>query len=204
MIGIAGPSGAGKTALAVRVAEELGGAVLSLDHYYCDLKHLPLEERAQVNFDDPASLDWDLAVEQLAALRRGEAILRPVYDFATHTRTASSQPMEPGRALIVDGIFALVNPAVWRLYDVTVFVELEDRVCLARRMERDIRERGRTRESVLRQYAETVRPMCERHVLPTRARADVIVRGDQPVERSVHAILAAVRERSTIPVSASR
>jgi uridine kinase len=190
LIGIAGPSGSGKTLLARAVAARTGATVLALDHYYRDLSHLPLAERERVNFDEPAALDWALAVEQVAALRRGLAIERPEYDFTTHTRRAVTARVEPGPAVVVDGIFALHSEAMRALFDLRVFVELEDAVCLERRLERDLRERDRTRESVLQQYAETVRPMAERWVLPTRAHADVVVRGDADLEESARAVLA--------------
>ena len=153
------------------------------------MSHLPAEERERWNFDDPASLDWELVVAQLAALKNGEAIEQPRYNFATHTREAGSETVRPGAVVIVEGIFALHHEAARALYDTRVFVELEDDVCFARRLERDMRERGRTSESVLRQYEETVRPMCVRHILPTRAYADVVVRGDADVRESVRAVL---------------
>lgn len=192
LIGIAGPSGSGKTRIADAIARRAGGCVLSLDHYYRDLLALPFEERERCNFDDPASLDWDLAVAHLAALKQGNPIDRPQYDFVAHTRGAEPERMEPGAVVIVDGIFALHHEAARALYDMRVFVDLEDDVCLARRLERDMRERGRSRESVLWQYAESVRPMCERYILPTRAYADVIVRGDGDAEDSVNAIMETV------------
>lgn len=191
LIGIAGPSGSGKTRIAEAIARRARGCVLSLDHYYRDLLALPFEERERCNFDDPASLDWDLAITHLAALKEGNPIDRPRYDFAAHTR-AEPERMDPAAVVIVDGIFALHHETVRALYDTRVFVELEDEVCLARRLERDMRERGRSRESVLRQYAETVRPMCERYILPMRAYADLVVRGDGDLEDSVNVIMGTV------------
>ena len=191
VIGIAGPSGSGKTYVAEAIAERRNGTVLSLDHYYLDLSQLTVEERARCNFDDPISLDWELAVGQVAELRQGRAIERPEYDFAAHTRRPESTHAAPGWLVVVDGIFALFSSEMRALYDLKVFVDLADETCFARRLERDTRERGRTRESVIRQYAETVRPMCEKFVLPARAFADIIVPGDQDVEESVRTILAA-------------
>lgn len=190
LIGIAGPSGSGKTLLAVALARRTGGTVHPLDHYYRDLSHLAAQERERCNFDDPAALDWDLIIRHLAALKRGDPVERPRYDFATHTRKTETELVRPGAVVIVEGIFALYREDARELYDVRVYVELEDEACLARRLERDMRERGRTKESVLRQYEETVRPMGERYILPARAYADVVVRGDADVEESAQAVLA--------------
>ena len=177
------------------MAHLLNGTVLSLDHYYLALPHLTPEERAAQNFDHPSSLDWPLIEEQLTALRRGESILRPEYDFAVHTRREAMHPMEPARVILVDGIFALYE-RIRPLYDLAVFVDLEDDVCFDRRLRRDVRERGRTPESVHKQYAETVRPMCEQFVLPCRDSADVVVRGDQPLALSASQIMCGIGFRN--------
>jgi uridine kinase len=188
LIGIAGPSGSGKTEIAGHMAHLLNGTVLSLDHYYLNFAGLSLEERALKNFDHPASIDWPLLEAQLSALRRGETILRPEYDFALHARRDALHAMEPAPVILVDGIFAL-NARIRRLYHAAVYVDLEDEVCYARRLARDVRERGRTPESVRHQYEQTVRPMCEQFILPTRSSADVVVRGDQRLSVSAAQIL---------------
>lgn len=193
MIGIAGCSGAGKTCLATRLAGLLGGEVLSLDHYYADLAHLPLSQRERTNFDHPDSLDWVLAESQLEALSRGEAIDQPRYDFPSHTRESRTVRAEPSPVMVVDGIFALYSERIRRLYTIAIFVDLEETVCLERRLARDVMERGRTPESVLRQYQETVSPMAKQFVLPTRQFADVIVRGCDPLEESVRKVLGGSR-----------
>jgi len=195
LIGIAGPSGSGKSEIAGHMAHLLNGTVLALDHYYLALPHLTPVERAAQNFDHPSSLDWPLIEEQLRALKRGEPILRPEYDFAVHTRREILHPMEPARVILVDGIFALYA-CIRPLYDLAVFVDLEDEVCFERRLRRDVRERGRTPESVYKQYAETVRPMCEQFVLPTRDSADVVVRGDQLLALSAHQIMRGIGFRN--------
>ncbi|MFN0171659.1 MAG: hypothetical protein ACKV22_35025 [Bryobacteraceae bacterium] len=127
MIGVAGPSGSGKSEAARAVSARVESLVLALDHYYRDLSHLPFEERTRQNFDHPDSLDWPLIERQLAALKRGEAILRPDYDFATHTRRARPVAVAPAPVVLVDGIFALYEP-IRPLYDTRVFVDLEDEV----------------------------------------------------------------------------
>jgi len=186
VIGIAGPSGSGKTELATRIQEQLRGAtLLSLDCYYFDRSNLPLEERERLNFDDPSMLDWDLIVRQIAGLAAGEAVELPVYSFATHTRLQETVPVEPSRWMVVEGIFALHDPRLRQLYDASIYVDAPDAVCLERRIERDVATRGRTRESVIRQYDETVRPGAERFIVPTGQFADLTVSGVQPIDHSV-------------------
>lgn len=195
LIGIAGASGSGKSCLAERVAAALGAPVLSLDSYYCDLAHLPIEERARQNFDHPDSLDWPLLLEHLQALRGGQPIEVPQYDFSTHTRQASTCTLRAAGSLILEGILALHHPRVRSLLSLKVFVDLGTEECLRRRMERDIRERGRTPECVLRQYQETVLPMYNAFVAPTAALADLRVRGDANLDASARAVLDAMHIR---------
>jgi uridine kinase len=190
LIGIAGPSCAGKTELARRLAATLATRVLPLDAYYIDLAHLPLEQRAQNNFDVPTALDHDLFLAHLAALAAGREIARPVYDFATHTRTAATELIAPAPFIIVEGLFVLYWEDVRRLFGAAVFVDLDDKTCLDRRILRDVKERGRTPESVLWQFGESVRPMCEKYIRPTHKFADVVVRGDDAIEHSVAAVMA--------------
>ena len=199
MIGIAGPSCSGKSELARRLAQQLSAPVMSLDSYYIDLAHLPLEERARTNFDDPASLDEEVLTRQLRQLAAGEAIARPVYDFARHTRSAEVERVEPARFVVVEGLFTLHWPAVRALLDTKVYIDVQDAVCLERRLERDVRERGRTPESVRAQYATTVRPMAERYIHPTRRYAEVVVSGVAPLEISAAAVLAHIRGAGALP-----
>lgn len=179
-VGFGGPSCSGKSVLAHGVAERLaaGGrasVVLPMDAYYADLSHLPLEERARCNFDDPQALDWALLADHLDALARGESIERPCYDFATHTRQARSHRVAPEPFVLIEGLLALHAETVRARVGLGVYVHAEDSVCLARRVERDTRDRGRTPESVVRQYGLSVRPMAERYVWPSRATADIVV-----------------------------
>jgi uridine kinase len=195
LIGIAGPSCAGKTELSRRLAAELNATVLPLDCYYRDLSDLPLEERARFNFDEPSALDHDLFLQHLLALAGGRQIERPVYDFSIHTRIAKTERIHPGSCVIVEGLFVLGWEDVRRLFGTGVFVDLPDGPCLERRIERDVRERGRTPESVRRQFAAMVRPMAELHVRPTRIYADLIIAGDNPIQDSVDAVLAHMRNK---------
>ncbi len=189
LIGIAGPSCAGKTELARRLVAELGTTHISLDAYYRPLNHLSLAERSHFNFDEPSALDHELLIKQIDALAGGRSIELPVYDFATHSRTDRTQTIAPAEFVIIEGLFALYWEELRRLYGTSVFVEAPDAVCLERRQERDVRERGRSPESVLRQFTETVRPMAALHVVPTAAFANVVVSGLQPLAASAAAVL---------------
>ena len=190
LIGIAGPSGSGKSVLARRLSTVTGAPVVSLDSYYRDLGHLPLDERAKCNFDDPASMDDAFLLAHCVALANGEPIDVPRYDFSSHTRVADTQRIEPGGTVIIEGLFTLYWNDLRHLLHAGVYVELEDALCYARRLARDVRERGRTPECVERQYFSTVRPMAEKYIWPTRIHAGVIVRGDSPLEESVATVLA--------------
>jgi uridine kinase len=190
LIGIAGPSCAGKSEVARRVAAALSAPVVTLDAYYRDLVHLPLDQRAQANFDIPDSLDDELLTVQIAGLAAGNAVDVPVYDFTRHIRSSAVQRILPEAVVIVEGLFTLHWEPLRALLNLKVFVEADDAVCLDRRLERDIRERGRTRESVLRQYEATVRPMAEKYVLPTRSFADLMLNGTGSLDESVASVLA--------------
>ena len=197
LIGITGPSCAGKTELARTLGRLLPAPVLSLDSFYRDLDEIPLDARGQRNFDTPEALDRDLLVEQLRAYAQGQALQYPLYDFKTHRRTAKTGTSAPGPYLLVEGLFALTWPEVRQLLGTKVYVEAQDEVCLHRRIERDIRERGRTRESVLEQVHRTVRPMAELHVIPGRAFADVIVSGESPLEQMAATVLEHMRRAAS-------
>jgi uridine kinase len=191
-IAIAGGSGSGKSWLTNHLAGRLPATVIALDSYYRDLSALPLAERARQNFDAPEALDWNLLVPHLEALAQGRAIEKPLYDFSVHARTGLSECVEPSGFLIVEGLFALYSDRVRALCGTKVFVEVAGPVCLSRRIARDVEERGRTPESVIAQYNETVQPMYEKYILPTRAFADLVLHGEKPVEALAGAVLARV------------
>lgn len=195
LIGVAGPSCAGKTELARHLAERLKAAVVPLDSYYLDLSSRPMEERVRFNFDEPGALDHALFLCHLQALSQGRAIERPVYDFTTHSRTSRVECVRPGPFIVVEGLFVLYWEDVRALFGTKVFVDLPDDRCLKRRIVRDVRERGRTEESVRRQFAETVRPMAALYVHPTTSSADLVIAGDGPIHESVNAVLANIRRR---------
>jgi uridine kinase len=171
----------------------LEAPVVGLDAYYRDLADMPLDARALANFDTPDSLDETLLTRQIQLLAQGRTVDLPVYDFTRHVRSDAVQRIQPSRCLIVEGLFTLHWEAVRNALRLKIFVEAEDSVCLARRIERDVRERGRTRESVLQQYEATVRPMAEAYVLPCRQHADLVLDGTSPIESSVTAVLSRIR-----------
>ena len=183
LIGVAGPSCAGKGTLAAQLvsklrAAHLDAAILSLDSYYRPLSHLEPLERARYNFDTPHALDSDLLLEHARELHQGRSIKCPVYDFAAHTRARQSIEFASRPFIVLEGLFALYWEELRALLGTKVFVDLGEELCLERRIERDVRERGRSRESVLLQFKTTVAPMAQRYVYPAREHADLLVLGD--------------------------
>ena len=193
IIGIAGPSSSGKSELARQLVSRLPGTeIVSLDSYYRGMEEIPLAERKLVNFDHPDALDWELLHEHLVAISEGRAFDEPVYSFADYARTSETRRIEPGRYLIVEGLFVLYWPELRRMLDTKVFVQTDPTVCFERRLRRDVAERGRTPESVRAQYEKTVRPSAEWFVRPTEKYADLVVSGEEPFDRSTGAVIAAL------------
>jgi uridine kinase len=198
-VGIAGCSGSGKTTLAAELARTLGGIHFHLDNYYRDLGHLPLEDRRLQNFDDPAMIESPLLARDVAALARGETIERPVYDFATYTRVeGETEPVAAGEFLIVEGLFALYYPELLPLYHLRVYIDTPDELCFERRMKRDIEQRGRTEESVRRQYEATVRPSSVAFVRPSAGNADLVIDGTGALDWKVERVIAELRARGLL------
>ena len=178
LIGVAGGSGSGKTTVVEEILRSLRPFQVSIIHhdaYYRDLADRPFEERAEVNFDHPDALETELLVEHLTSLRAGSAVDVPVYDFSTHTRTHRVQAVEATGVIIVDGILVLAEPRLRDLLDIKVFVDTDPDIRFIRRLRRDMRERGRSLESVVEQYLNTVRPMHLAFVEGSRAYADIII-----------------------------
>jgi len=178
VIGIAGGSGSGKTTVANVILQRVGAdriAYLPHDAYYRDLKNLPPMQRMQVNFDHPDSLESDLLIQHIHQLKSWKSIALPVYDFTTHTRTERTILIEPQRVIIVEGILIFADKALRDLFDVKIFVDTDSDIRFIRRLQRDISERGRTTESVIKQYLSTVRPMHLEFVEPSKRYADVII-----------------------------
>jgi uridine kinase len=178
VIGVAGGTGSGKTTVAQEVLRRAGTERISLiqhDAYYKDLGDLPLAQRAMQNFDHPDALDNQLLISHLKRLKAGHAIDIPVYDFTSHTRTGQTRWVEPNRVILVEGILIFADEALRRLMDVKIYVDTDPDIRFIRRLQRDIAERGRTMDSVIRQYLATVRPMHQEFVEPSKRYADVII-----------------------------
>lgn len=177
-IGIAGGTGSGKTTIARKIVEALpmGKAVL-LDHdsYYRDQSHLSVEQRAELNFDHPDSLENELLIEHLTALRNGESIEKPTYDFTCHCRKAETFKIAWAPVVVLEGILILADPGLRSLLDIKIFVDTDPDIRVFRRIRRDMRERGRDFESIRQQYYSTVRPMHMQFVDPSKRQADIII-----------------------------
>ncbi len=177
IIGVVGGSGSGKTTVARAILNAAGvtAVLLDQDSYYKDLAHLTLDQRREVNFDHPDSLDNELLIQHLGELAAGSAIDKPTYDFAAHTRASATVRIEPAPVVIVDGILLFADAALRDAFDVKVFVDVADDVRFIRRLLRDVEERGRSMPDVIRQYLTTVRPMHLEFVEPSKRWADVIL-----------------------------
>ena len=177
IIGIAGGTGSGKTTITRRLQRQFENCVCTLyhDNYYHAHDHLTMEERARLNYDEPAAFETDLLIKHLAALRRGEPVDGPVYDYTVHNRSAQTQRILPAPVVLVEGILILENEELCKSMDIRVFVDADADVRILRRIVRDVRDRGRSLESVVNQYLTTVKPMHELYVEPSRRRADIII-----------------------------
>ena len=199
LIGIAGCSGSGKTTLARELATQLDGTVFPLDLYYRDLSQFPLDSRDKQNFDHPDSLESELFIEHLRNLRLGQTIQRPVYDFSRHTRVPNAfEPVAPSRVIVVEGILALHYDELLPLYDFSIYVDAPNQICLKRRIYRDMRERGRTEESVRAQFEATAKPMADLYVIPSQTRATMMVCGTDALDWSIEQIFRELRERNIL------
>ena len=177
VIGIAGGTGSGKTTLMKNIMNRFGDVVtvLSHDNYYYRHDELTYEERCKINYDEPAALETDLMSRHLNQLRHGKPIDCPVYDFTQHNRSDETTRIEPKNVIIVEGILIFENEPLRNLMDIRIFVDTDADVRLCRRIKRDVNKRGRTLESVLTQYQETVKPMHEKYVEPSKRFADIVV-----------------------------
>jgi len=178
VIGIAGGSGSGKTTVAQGILQRVGPdriAFLQHDSYYKDLSGLPPTQHAEINFDHPNSLETELLIQHIASLRDGKPVEVPIYDFATDSRTSQTFTIKPRRVIIVEGILIFTEAALRNMFDVKIFVDTDPDLRFIRRLERDLAERGRTTETVIKQYQQTVRPMHLEFVEPSKRYADVII-----------------------------
>ncbi|MFB9119883.1 uridine kinase [Bergeyella porcorum] len=178
VIGIAGGTGSGKTTVVNKILQQLnaeGVNVLSQDNYYHDNQHLTLQERESLNYDHPKSIDFDLLLSHVKALKKGESIEQPIYSFVTHSRTGDHITIEPKNVLIVEGILVLTNAELLKEFDLKVFVHTDSDERLIRRIRRDTQERGRDLEEVLHRYQTTLKPMHQEFIEPSKNFADLIV-----------------------------
>ena len=180
LIGIAGGSGSGKTTLTSELLNEYGKdkiAVIEQDSYYKDLSHLPLEERRTYNYDHPKAIDITLFQFQLSTLLKGRNINIPIYDFSNHVRLKNTKMIVPLPVIIVEGILVLYFQELRQLMVIKIYIDTPEDIRFKRRFDRDIKERGRTAESIRKQYISTVRPMHEEFVKPSKNSADIIILG---------------------------
>lgn len=179
LIGIAGGSGSGKSTLTERIKEKFPDDVTVIlhDDYYKSFDDIPFEERVKINYDEPGSYDTALLVEDLRALKAGRTVQIPVYDYAAFIRTDKVRETPPTKVILVEGILMLSEAALCDLFDIKVFVDTDPDIRIIRRIRRDLVERGRTFDSVVSQYMNTVKPMHERYVEPSKKNADIIVLG---------------------------
>ena len=177
VIGIAGGTGSGKTTLMKNIVERFGGVVtvISHDNYYRRHDEMTYEQRCLINYDEPAAFETELMVEHMEALRRGETIQCPVYDFTVHNRSNDFLTIVPKRVIIVEGILIFADEKLRSLMDIRIFVDTDADVRLCRRIKRDVNKRGRTLESVIEQYQTTVKPMHEKYVEPSKKYANIVV-----------------------------
>ncbi|GLY10045.1 uridine kinase [Pseudobacillus badius] len=178
VIGVAGGSGSGKTSVTKSIAEHFRGhsvMVIEQDYYYKDQSHLPFEERLKTNYDHPLAFDNDLLIRHIEKLIRYEAVEKPIYDYARHTRSAETVRMEPKDVIILEGILVLEDERLRDLMDIKLFVDTDADLRIIRRMIRDIKERERSFESVVDQYLNVVRPMHNQFIEPTKRYADIII-----------------------------
>lgn len=194
---VGGGTASGKTYVIHKVVEQLGAdrvTHFSIDDYYKDLSSLSMEERKKQNFDHPKAFDWKLMKEQLTALKSGETVEKPIYDYVNHNRSKETKVVEPKDLIIVEGIMALVNKEVRELGDLKIFINASRERRLLRRMERDTNERGRSYESIVNQYFSTVQPMYEEIIGPSEYYADLIINNDGYDNKSIEVLTAVLKD----------
>jgi uridine kinase len=178
VIGVAGGSGSGKSTVTREVLAAVGAdrvAVLMQDDYYLDQSELSFEERCKTNYDHPDAFDWPLLMQHVQALRNGQEVAKPVYDFTNHIRASQTVAVKAAPIIVIEGLFTLFDPALRKLLSLKVFVDTAADVRFIRRLQRDIAERGRSAENVIEQYLQTVRPMHKQFIEPTKRNAHVIL-----------------------------
>jgi len=203
VVGIAGGTGSGKTTVVRKIIQRLPEgevAVLSQDSYYKDNGHLPLEKRQEINFDHPNSLEFELLVEHVKELKKGNTIQEPVYSYLTCTRSEETIPVQPKDVIIIEGILVLTNPELRDLFDIKVFVYADADDRLIRVINRDIVERGRTVSRVIERYQKTVKPMHETFIEPSKKYADLIVPEGGSNEVAINVLVSIIEKNIGIKI----
>ncbi|CAA9198470.1 uridine kinase [Flavobacterium collinsii] len=198
IIGLAGGTGSGKTTVVHQIMNELPDTevgVISQDSYYKETTNLSFDERALINFDHPRAIDFELLVKHLKALKAGETIDQPVYSFIQHNRTDDTVSTHPRKVMIVEGILILTNPELRDLFDIKIFVHADSDERLIRRLKRDISERGRDIDEVLTRYQNTLKPMHEQFIEPSKAFADIIIPNDKYNTVAIDVVRAVINQR---------
>jgi uridine kinase len=199
LIGVAGGTGSGKTTLTNNILTGLKRrqvSVIQHDWYYYDRSDVPPKERVNINYDHPDALETDLLVRHLKQLKRGRTVKPPRYNFVTHTRMEAGEPIKPTPVIIVEGILLFVDEKLRDLFDLKIFVQTESDLRVLRRLQRDLSERGRSFESAVRQYQETVRPMHEMFVEPSKQVADIIVPASRSNQKAIKMIVDMIQRRT--------
>ncbi|MGQ7946729.1 uridine kinase [Flavobacterium sp. WC2509] len=198
IIGIAGGTGSGKTTVVHQIMNELPEAevgIISQDSYYKETQDLSYEDRSNINFDHPRAIDFELLVAHLKELKAGKTINQPVYSFVQHNRTDDVVVTHPRKVMIVEGILILTNPELRRLFDIKIYVHADSDERLIRRLKRDIAERGRDMNEVLNRYQNTLKPMHEQFIEPTKAFADIIIPNDRFNTVAIDVVRAVINQR---------
>ncbi len=198
IIGIAGGTGCGKTTVVNQIVNELPEnevCVISQDSYYKDTSHLAYDERVKINFDHPQSIDFDLLGDHLQSLRKGETIQQPVYSFVEHNRTKETIRTQPSKVMIVEGILILTNAKIRDMFDIKIYVHTDSDERLIRRLKRDIAERGRDMDEVLDRYQNTLKPMHQQFIDPTKEFADLIIPNNHYNNVAVDIVRTIIKER---------
>lgn len=202
LIGVAGGTCSGKTTVSERLAELTGDehlALIKLDSYYRSFPDRPIEQRALANYDHPDAFDWELLNDHLAALAAGATVPVPVYDYTAHLRSEAVRLVQPARIVVVEGILVLYEPRLRERFDLRIYIDTDADLRLIRRLQRDVVERGRTPDSIIQQYLDTVRPAHDQFIEPSKRHADVIFPQGGLNEPALDVVLARVRELVSLP-----
>ena len=199
VIGIAGGTGSGKTTITRKIMQHFGGdvSVVYHDNYYKAHHNMSYNERTKLNYDHPDAFDTDLLIEDLKKLRRGEAIQCPVYDYTVHDRSNKTVTVKPAKVIVVEGILIFQSEELCKLMDIKIYVDTDADVRILRRIVRDVRDRGRSLESVVNQYLTTVKPMHEQFVEPSKRKADIIIPEGGHNQVALEMVLERVRAHIT-------